>query len=164
MTQWIVVRTQPRRDRWAAENVERQGCGYYLPVYESQTGSGKLRRSRAVPLFPSYLFVKIFEQWRFLQGTFGISHVIMGSGGQPAGVLERHIDAMLRHEDKEGYVRLPKRQRFAVNEKVRVTAGPFVSQVGLWQGQTPAQREKVLIEILGGKISVLIDSNSLEAA
>jgi len=162
MGYWLVARTQPRRENWAAENVMRQGCEFYLPKFELI--SARTREAKAVVLFPSYLFVFTANgQWRFLLGTFGIASVLM-RGESPVPCPERYLAQMRGCEDADGFVVLPKRSRFAVNDKVMVTRGPFASKSGLWQGQTPAQRQQVLIEAMGGRIMVLIDVDSLEAA
>ena len=162
MGNWIAVRTQPRRENWAAENVMRQDCEFYLPRY--LVYSTRLRQCRSEILFRSYLFAKPENgQWRFLLGTFGVSSVMM-RGESPAPVMQQHIDELRKREDRDGFIVLPKRSRFMEGDKVRVTSGPFVTHLGVYQGQTPAQREKVLIDILGGKITTIIDSDALEVA
>lgn len=159
---WIVVRTRPNSEKFAAHNVVRQGCDFYLPVFEKRTAHGRLKQIRAEPVFKSYLFVNIRHQWRFLLSTFGIRSIIM-RGESPAPVMEREI-VKLRSMEVDGLVVLPVRQRFGIGERVRIVEGPFSSKWGLYDGQTPAQRNKVLIDCLGGKIHILVDDEGLEAA
>ncbi len=156
------MRTQPRREKWAAENVCRQEREFYLPKYLIY--SSRLKQTRAEVLFHSYLFVKIENgQWRFLLGTFGVSSVMM-RGESPAPCPEKHILDLRSREDNEGFIVLPRRSRFMENDKVRINRGPFSTKEGLYQGQTPSERQKVLIDAMGGKITVLVDADALEAA
>jgi hypothetical protein len=64
-----------------------------------------------------------------------------------------------------GYVRLPEvpaapaRRVIAVGSKVKITGGsPFSGWTGLYVGQSTRDREKVLLNLLGGQRHVLIAS------
>ena len=81
---WFVARTQPLRERWAAENCRRQGAETYLPQIEESarvvTAGRVIATLRPRPLFPGYLFVRtVGQQWRFLLGTFGVIDLIATS-------------------------------------------------------------------------------------
>ena len=161
-TRWVVVRTKSRRERWAAENVQRQGCDFYLPQYEVPPSSnGRIKVARAEVLFPCYLFVRINQQWKFLLSTFGVTAVILQHDG-PAVIPQQEIDNLMRRHDLNGLIHLP--DKFQLNQEVRVRGGPFKGHTGLWQGQTSSERQKVLIDFLGGKITGLFDKKLLEVA
>jgi transcriptional antiterminator RfaH len=162
MSRWVVVRTKSRRERWAAENVQRQGCDFYLPQYEVPPSSnGRIKVARAEVLFPCYLFVRINQQWKFLLSTFGVTAVILQHDG-PAVIPQQEIDNLMRRHDLNGLIHLP--DKFQLNQEVRVRGGPFKGHTGLWQGQTSSERQKVLIDFLGGKITGLFDKKLLEVA
>ena len=162
MEQWIVARTKSRREKWAAENVQRQGCDFYLPLYEiSPPRNAKVRETRSAVLFPSYLFVKIEHQWKFLLSTFGIAAVIM-SGDRPTPVPQAEIDKLIKRHDKNGLIDLPR--KFKPDQEVRILNGPFKDKVGLYQGQSDSERNKVLLEFLGGRRTFLFDDECLELA
>lgn len=168
---WVVARTQPRRERWAAENITRQGACPYMPRYSelapSPTISGRLIR-KELPLFPSYIFVKLMDgRWRFLLGTFGLMGLIMGTDG-PTRVPEHVIAELRKREGPDGMIRLPpapvKRSRFTAGKAIRVIRGPFQGRVGIYQGSTAAERERVLLNVLGRLTPVLIGEELLEVA
>jgi len=166
MERWIVVRTKSRRENWAAENVQRQGCMFYLPRYEVPP-TRKIKEARAAVLFPCYLFVKIQNQWKFLLGTFGIQAVIMGGSGEPATMPQKEIDR-LKQRENEGLIKLPTRLEKTdlpnVGDKVKITQGPFEGHFGLWMGQTNSERQRILLDFLGGKRETLFDIRALELA
>jgi hypothetical protein len=53
----------------------------------------------------------------------------------------------------------PIKRQIAIGAKVRITAGPFGGHLGLYQGQSTRDRERILLSMLGGQRPVLIASN-----
>lgn len=161
MPRWIVAKTKGSRERYAAENVERQGYKTYLPRHVVRRGRGSLYYSMTVPIFSSYLPVYIHDdKWRFLLGTYGVTSVIMRHDG-PA-TLPLSVVARLRSmENENGLILLP---AFPIGAKVRISDGVAKDQFGIYQGQTPKERARVLMEWLGGKRTVEMDYDCLELA
>lgn len=157
---WIVAKTKPSRDFWAAENVARQGYAFYLPkIYVRNR-----RYARAEPLFPSHLFVLVDGPWRFLLSTFGVSGVML-SGDNPAVVPAKELDRVRALEGPDGFIELPGHgEKFKNGEQVRVVAGPLEGRVGIYQGQSSRERVMVLLDLLGRKTTVLIDERAIETA
>lgn len=159
---WIVARTKSSRESWAAENVANQGYEFYFPrilTYRKNV-------ARAEPLFPCYIFIKTDGSWRVLLSTFGISSIVV-FGNSPATVSQQVIDNF-KARQVDGCVTLPQieeySERFARNELVRVKGGIFSGYVGIYEGQDPKQRERVLLDFLGRKTSVLLAPELVEAA
>lgn len=159
MTGWLVARTQTNRERWAAENVARQGGEPYLPLIAARVRSGGLDVVRPQCLFPGFLFVAETDQWHFLMGTYGVRDLIMG-GVRPAVVPEAEIAKIRALESREGFVELPVRG-LRGGDGVRVVAGPFMGRHGVFLGAGAAERRQVLLEFLGSKRKVLIPDNYL---
>ena len=89
---WIVLRTHPQRENFAAECVSQQGYTVFLPRVLEYSGRAAHRFALAKPLFPSYLFVGIESRWRPLLSTFGVAAVIMAGdtpGFVPSAVIEQ---------------------------------------------------------------------------
>ncbi len=164
---WTVVCTEQHRERWAAENVARQGCAFYLPQILSARRVKGRHRSLLLPqaLFPRYLFVQIKNgQWRFLLSTFGIVEVLTNVVG-PARVPETIINDLRSRQDRDGFVVLPQRPpKLRNGQKVKFTTGPFAGKIGIYEGSTAKERQQVLLAAIGGKFKVLIGEESLEAA
>ncbi len=151
---WFVISTKPRKELWAAENVENQGAETYLP-----------RISKTEVLFPGYLFVCTDGTWHFLRGTFGVSHVIM-VGSAPAKLSHHAIEEIRGLENTEGLIVVPDwvkgRRALCHGEKVEVLAGPFMGSVGLYQGMKPNERAQALLHVLGRETLVEMDYEDLE--
>lgn len=165
MKSWIVARTQHNREKWAAENILRQFAEPYLPKYAEKVKVGKHFETRTRLLFPTYVFVRTFDDnWRFLLGTYGVSSVIM-VGENPACVQNSEIQKLKHSEDAEGLIHLPKLaglRRFHKGDAVRVTDGPYSGYAGIYDGCGVKNRERILLEYLGRKTPVLIDTVQLE--
>jgi len=166
---WIVVQTQPSRELWAAENIMRLGAELYFPkiseVTRAKRGSSQLLE-RIRPLFPRYLFVNIIDQWRFLLGTWGVSGIIMGTNG-PATLPTATINQLRAREDQNGLVTLPQLSHgpiFVPGQSLRVMGGVFSGYVGIHQGSTAQQRQRMLLDYMGRKVPVLIADELLEVA
>ncbi len=165
MSGWIVARTQPRRERWAAENLSRQSYDWYLPQIEVVSRRGSLTVTTSRPLFPSYIFIRFRANWHSILSTFGISSVIMNLD-HPAILSQRHVDEIRARENKWGFVVLPEQAPpgFRNGQSVRVKDGTFMGRIGIYQGSTARDCEKVLLDLLGRKTTVLIGSALLESA
>jgi transcriptional antiterminator RfaH len=165
MAEWIVARTCNGRESWAAENVHRQGRDFYLPRTISTIRRNGQLSAVARPLFPNYLFVKIHDQqWHFLLGTFGVQAVVL-SGARPSPMPEYAIEELRKRENREGYVLLPKKDTpFAIGEQLKIRKGPLANRIGIYEGMAAKDTQKVLLDFLGRKTSVLIATDLLEQA
>ncbi len=163
---WLVVRTQPNRENIAAFHVERQGYKFFLPKEEIQVLKLGRKIKRTVVLFPRYLFVRLSKdgRWMSLRGTKGVSQVVM-TGECPSMMPNSVMRELQAFTGKDGIIKLYKpKPRFKKGQAVKVTAGPFQYFTGLYEGQSAHEREIVLLELLGRKVSTEFDYGDLEAA
>lgn len=160
---WMVAKTKPRQERWAAKNVERQGFEYYLPA--TQVTVVKRGRKVVQPqyLFPRYLFVRTTGRWRSLLGTFGVTELIM-QGDSPAVMPCREIEQLRAREDEDGNIVLPTQKcpKFVQGDTIRVTEGPYKGFMGIVDGLAPHDRVKILLEFLGRHCRVLVPDGAVE--
>jgi transcription antitermination factor NusG len=169
LSDWFVVRTQPRRERWAAENVARAGYTYYLPeimeTIRSHCGGVRRREFQVKPLFPSYLFAQAEHgQWHELLRTFGVVALVQGAGGAP-GMLRASAMATIRAWENNGVVELPTSATgFQPNQRVTITSGAYAGFTGLVQGNSASERIQVLLDYMGRKVPFLVREAHLEAA
>jgi transcriptional antiterminator RfaH len=155
---WIVVRSHPQRENFAAESVSQQGYAVFLPRVLEYSGRGGHRFALAKPLFRSYLFVGIESRWRPLLSTFGVAAVIMA--GESPGIVPPAVIEQLRSRlDIDGLVRLPKRQR---GDRVEIVRGPFARHTGLYLGMSARDRVRVLLGVMGAQTSVLVHERDLD--
>lgn len=159
-TQWVVAQTKPQQERWAAENVHRQGYEFYLPLTLAKAAPRK--PPAPVCLFPRYLFVRTDGAWRSLLSTYGLTGVIM-TGEKPSVLPEKVVESLKAREGGDGLVYLPNSptSRFKPGERVRVNEGALIGYTGLCAGMSTQKRCEVLLDFLGRKTRVLIAEEHL---
>lgn len=163
---WYVVQTQVNAEAKAARNLVRQGFEIYLPRYLKRRSHARKIEKIPAPLFPRYLFVRIdmaTQRWRSIQSTFGVSRLVC-NGPDPAPVAQRILGVLKAREDESGYVRLDPRPKFALGEKVRVLAGVFAENLGLFDGLADRDRIAILLDLLGRKVRVSLEADMVAAA
>jgi transcriptional antiterminator RfaH len=163
---WYVVQTQVNSEAKAAQNLLRQGYEIYLPRYLKRRRHARQIDFVAKPLFPRYMFVTIdmaTQRWRTIQSTFGVSHLIT-NGNEPTVVPEGIVSALKAREDSKGFVKMDARPKFALGDKVRVLAGAFMDNAGLFDGVGDHDRVAILLDMLGGKVRVHLDADMVSTA
>src|SRR6202790_120359 len=163
---WYVVQTQVNAEAKAARNLVHQGFEIYLPRYLKRRSHARKIEKIAAPLFPRYLFVRIdmaTQRWRSIQSTFGVSRLVT-NGDYPTIVPEGVVHALKAREDDKGFVRLDSKPAFAPGDKVRVLAGAFMDNAGLFNGLADHDRVSILLDMLGRKVRVLLDADMVAAA
>ena len=143
---WYALYTKPNSERRVAHVLTARGFTAFLPLLAA------LPSERAVPLFPSYLFL------RCDLATTGVSAVewvpglcrVLCFGGEPAVVPNQAIEMiraeLCRIEEAGG---LP-RHLFKPGDEVIVEEGPLAGLRGVFQGPLgPAERVHILLRFLG---------------
>jgi transcriptional antiterminator RfaH len=165
-TRWYVVQTQVNGEAKAAQNLLRQGFEIYLPRYLKLRRHARKVDVIARPLFPRYMFVAIdvaTQRWRAVQSTQGVSHLVC-NGEEPAAVPNGVLGALRAREDERGFVRMDAKPAFAPGDKVRVLAGAFRDNAGLFDGMGDHDRVAILLDMLGRKVRVYLDVDLVAAA
>jgi len=163
---WYVAHTLPHAETKASLHLRRQGFDVYLPRYLKQRRHARRVEKIAAPLFPSYLFVTIdmaTQRWLSIDSTFGVTRLVR-VGDRPAPVPQSVIDALKGRENSAGIVQLDRRPRFLPGDKIRVVGGAFCDCYGLYEGMSARERVAILLDLLGRKVRVILDTEIIEAA
>jgi transcriptional antiterminator RfaH len=163
---WYVVQTHVHAETKAVLNLDRQGYATYLPRYLKRRRHARRIETVAAPLFPRYLFVAIdlaAQRWRSIQSTIGVTHLVR-NGDEPATVPHGVIEQLRGREDERGFITLDTRPRFARGDKIRVIDGAFDACIGLFEGMADRERVAILLDLLGRKVRVVLDGESIAAA
>jgi transcription antitermination factor NusG len=145
MTDWWVVQTEANFEHVARLLLMRLGFVTYAPRIKI--------RGRVAWLFPTYLFVGAREQWYPVLWTNRVVRLLM-AGDQPASV-KGEIVSHIRKREVGGFVKLPlPTRRLKPGQQVRIISGSFQGQVGLYEGMSGRDRERVLLELLGQIVPV----------
>jgi transcription elongation factor/antiterminator RfaH len=153
---WYVVRTQPHRELQAARQLGNQAYRVFYPrFFKSRRHAPKFETVLA-PLFPRYMFVILDlarDRWRSVNGTYGVDRLLMRNGEPepvPRGLVEQLADAA----EADGVVRFS--ATLKEGQTIRVTAGPFAELMGKLDRLGDSGRVRVLLEIMGGRVPVLL--------
>jgi transcription antitermination factor NusG len=156
MSYWAIVQCEPQREHLARMGIMRLRFESYMP---------RIRvRSRIVPLFPSYLFCRIDEQFYPVLWTQGVRQILMADT-KPARLPDEVVADLKRRHDRDGLVRLPKAPTVpgkAQGSGVRVTRGPFAGSLGVYQGMSAHERERILLSVLGRQVTVELPAKDSE--
>jgi transcriptional antiterminator RfaH len=158
--QWYVVRSKPRREEYAQDQLLRRGVETFLPrILES----GGARLDPAVgPLFPGYLFARVdlLSQYNSVIWAPGVRGFV-AFGSVPAAV-DPAVVAFLRERcGREGVVRVVR--TFQDGDLVRVVRGPLDGLVGVVQGRVSGQaRVRILMELLRRRTQVSLPVQMVE--
>ena len=165
-TRWYVVQTQVNGEAKAVQDLSRQGYEAYLPRYLKRRRHARKVDFTAKPLFPRYMFVAIdmaTQRWRSVQSTSGVSRLVT-NGDEPAAVPDGVVSALKARQDANGFVKMDARPNFAPGDKVRVLAGAFMDNAGLFNGLADHDRVSILLNMLGRQVRVLLDADMVAAA
>lgn len=144
---WAVVRTKSGRENYARLNLVRQGFEVYYPRC-CPRGVGKLE-----PVFRTYIFVKIIDQWVTIENTFGVTGIIK-TFERPTKVHPAVIKNFKRLENKEGVIEFESQRSLVPGEEIVVTRGGFKGQLMIYDGSTAEGRVKALYDFLGSRLTV----------
>ena len=165
-SRWCVVQTHIHAESKAAAHLLRQGYDIYLPRYLKRRRHARRVDNVPAPLFPRYLFVGFdpeVARWRTIQSTQGVSHLICNSN-EPALLPQSVIAELRRREGDDGFIRLDRQLLYAPGDKVRVVDGVFSDSLGLFEGMADRDRVAILLDLLGRKVRVVLDRESVAAA
>lgn len=151
MSYWAVAQTESQRESVAANFLKQNSYETYLPKIVAKTGI----RERVVPLFPTYIFVRIEERWWSVQRTIGVLRLLM-SDERPAVISDKTISAIQKREGENGLVKLPKPPGIQRGERVIIRDGSFAGRIGIFDGMIAHDRVRVLLNLMGRSVPVSV--------
>ena len=166
MTHWYVAYTQASKEVVAYQNLIEQGFDAYLPRFKKIRRHARKVDEVLAPLFPRYIFVGMTldnEQWRSVNGTRGVSHLLCADKDTPAGIPVRVINALKSHEISDGIVPVTSLSVFEKGDKVRVLEGAFKDHVAVFEKLDDADRVHLLLDFLGREMNVSMPVYAVEA-
>lgn len=161
---WYVVRALPKRETGAEAHLAAQGFRVFLPRVTRTVRHARKMRTVRTPAFPGYLFVAFDVQrdrWRSVNGTFGVMRLIMAEE-MPTPVPCGIVETLINYVDETGVCRFDR--DLVEGQSIRVIAGPLAQTLGELVRLDGNGRVRVLLELMGGKVSATLERASLEAA
>jgi transcriptional antiterminator RfaH len=159
MAFWCCARFELHREQVAKHFLALAGFATYIPQMREQRSRRGRRFDTIVPLFPSYGFIQIVEQWHAARWSLGVLGLIM-DGIRPATVPDNILDD-IRKREVNGIVQLPKQRGLQAGDPVRVTGGPFTGHLALFEEMKPHQRVEILLAFLGARQRVTLQRSDI---
>lgn len=156
LSDWIVVKTKPNQERYAARHIRRQGHACLCP-YITEEGS-----TREKPLFTAHIFV-LGPDWYYLKSTYGVVSPIM-FGDQPARMPKKAMRDILRRCGEDDVITI-KAERFTAGQQVRFKRGAWEGWTGIFKGfgKDSKKRVRIMLRMLGGEHELEFDRGDITA-
>ena len=156
MNKWYLIKTKPRQEKKAKQNLANQGYRVFCPMVKIN--------DRLVVLFPGYLFIQLNDKtqnWSPINSTKGVSHFVkfgLNFAKVPNSVIEfiktnQHITA-----DK-----LNNLNKFKPGDKVQISDGTFKDYTAIFKCYKSDERVILLMNLLGCEQSLSIKKESVIA-
>ena len=147
MKNWYLLKTKPRQEIIAKQNLKNQGYGSFCPIVKIN--------NRLVVLFPGYLFVQLNEKtqnWSPINSTKGVSHFVkfgLNFAKVPTSVIK--FIKTNQHITTEKLINLNK---FKPGDKVQISDGAFKNYMAIFKSYKSDERIILLMNLLGNEQSL----------
>ena len=162
---WFVVQCKGNREYRAAIQLRNQRFQVFLPLREKTRRHARRIEVRRAPFFPGYLFVALDldrDQWRSVNGTIGVQRLVTAGGEtRPVPLPRGVVEAWRSETDDQDCLR--REEPLRIGQAVRIQSGPFGDRLGQLVELDDAGRVRVLIELLGGQIPVIMPRGKVMA-
>ena len=157
---WYAVFTLPQNEKSAARQLGLREVETFLPTYESVKVWKNRQRVRTVlPLFPTYLFVRIdCRQRRRVLESPGVIHIV-SNGREQVPVPDAEIELLrsgLREKTMEPY------RELAVGKKVRIKSGSMEGVEGVLVRTGNGFRFVMALKLINQFAAVEVEAGDLE--
>ena len=142
MKNWYLLKTKPRQEIIAKQNLKNQGYGSFCPIVKIN--------NRLVVLFPGYLFVQLNEKtqnWSPINSTKGVSHFVkfgLNFAKVPTSVIE-----FIKTNQHTTTEKLKNLYKFKPGDKVQISDGALKNYMAIFKSYKPDERVILLINLLG---------------
>lgn len=159
---WFAIYTKPRAEKKVNEQLLQFGYEAYLPLKkEVKQWKDRLKKVE-VPLFNSYVFVKVnakqyFEIPKLVKGF--VKYVTIG--GQKIAVRDEEIEAIKKMLDYSSQIDISN-EDFILNERVEINFGKLKGFKGKLVEFRGKYRIAIRIDTLGTNLLVEINKNAVQ--
>ena len=159
--QWIVVRSKPRAEKVAFDQLMKKGIDVYLPLVKKRQKWSDRKKWVELPLFSSYLFAKVeLKNSIYILQTHGVSSIVKFNG--TVATVQESVVNSIRWALEGGYDLEPT-EYFLQGDEVEVIEGPMKGTKGVVVELKGEERLVLKIDALQQAVSVHIDTKFLRS-
>jgi transcription antitermination factor NusG len=157
---WFAAVTTPQHEKAALRHLDFSGIETFLPTYHSsRIWKNRQKVKVELPLFPTYLFVRIdqAERGRVLR-TPGVRQLV-GNSREPLSLPDREIEFLrtsLLEQKAEPYAGLVEGQR------VRIKSGSMRGVEGFLVRKSSEWRFILTVQLIHHHVALEVDASTLE--
>jgi transcription antitermination factor NusG len=160
LPRWFAVYTTPRHEKHVSEILAERQIETFLPLYRANR---QWKKSSPVvldlPLFPTYVFVRIARQARgVVLGTPGVLSIV-GSSKEAWPLPELEIDAL-----RSGLLerKIEPHPYLVVGERVRIMAGVMAGVEGVLVRKKSDLRVVLSLDTIMRSVAVEVNADDIE--
>ena len=156
MKNWYLIKTKPRQEKIAKQNLKNQGYRSFYPIVKIN--------NRLVVLFPGYLFVQLNEKtqnWSPINSSKGVSHFV--KFGLNFAKVHSSVIKFIKTNQHLTADKLKNLNKFKPGDKVQISNGPFKNWMVIFKCYKSDERVILLMNLLGCEQSLSIKKESVIA-
>jgi len=160
LCRWVVAYTCSRHEKSVAEQLRLRRVEAFLPVYSAMRLWNQRRAVVDLPLFPSYIFVriKLREQLRVLEVP-GVAHIVSFQG-RHAVVADEEIETL---RNALAARRAQPHPYMAAGARVRIRSGALRGLEGMVVRERGQHRMVVSVDFITRSVAVELEAHDLES-
>lgn len=157
---WYAVYTRHQHEKSVGDMLEKKGFEVFVPLYQARRRWHDRVKTLALPLFPSYVFLRgaVDQQLRIVT-TPGV-HWMITVAGQVAVIPDEEIAAVKRLV--ESSLRVEPHPFLKCGDWVRVKTGPLEGVEGVLVRMKSLYRLVISVEMLQKSVAVEVGASDVE--
>ena len=157
---WYAVYTVPQHEKSALKQLAIREVESFLPVYETvRVWKNRQRMKLILPLFPTYLFVRINsrERTKVLQSP-GVLQIV-GNSREGVPLPDSEVEFL-----RSGFCRqrIEPYRDLVIGEKVRIKSGVMQGLQGTLVRKSNSMRFVLTLELINQHAAIQVDAEDLE--
>jgi transcription antitermination factor NusG len=157
---WHALYTRYQHERLVQQILDEKGFETFLPLYQAAHRWKDRVKQVAVPLFPSYVFIRGGLDRRLDIVTTTGFHSIVSEGDRAGVVTQDEIDAI--RQLMETRLRVEPHPFLKVGDRVRVKSGPLAGFEGILVRKKNQYRLVLSVDLLQQSVSTEVDAYQVE--
>jgi len=155
---WFAIRTKPRQEIVARDQLKNQGFDVYLPLVNTRITHARKVSWQPRPFFSGYLFMHLSkeqQQWTTIRSTIGVLAPVSFGDFYPP-VPDAVIDLLQSRHDENGYINVESKPAspFQSGETIQVNDGSMKGLEGVFLEMRGQDRAMVLLDWIQKKMRV----------